>query len=157
MPKWHIPVYTLNTIYEWLLWSWSNSSWIYNYLCNQCLSLLMLWIWISIRERCTSSWDKVCLCLWLVTGLWFSPVPSTNKTDHHDITESGIKHHQTNTILLFTNVARWLTVGYIQKRKRFHSSKNHINVGLCYLSQFFPQLSSLTALYSEKKFAFCNT
>jgi hypothetical protein len=140
MPKWHIPVYTLNTIYEWLLWSWSNGSWIYNCLCNQCLSLLMLWIWISIRERCTSSCDKV--CLWLVTGLWFSPVPSTNKTDRHDITESGIKHHQTNTILLFTNVARWLTVGYIQKRKRFHSSINHINVALCYLSQFFPQLSS---------------
>jgi hypothetical protein len=35
-----------------------------------------------------------------MTGQWFSPVSSTNKTDHHDITEniveSGIKHHQTN-------------------------------------------------------------
>jgi hypothetical protein len=27
---------------EGLLWSWSYSSWIYNYLCNQCLSLLTL-------------------------------------------------------------------------------------------------------------------
>jgi hypothetical protein len=28
---------------------WSYGSWIYNYLCNQCLSPLMLWVWISIR------------------------------------------------------------------------------------------------------------
>jgi hypothetical protein len=28
-------------------------SWIYNYLCNQWLSPLMLWVWISIRARCT--------------------------------------------------------------------------------------------------------
>jgi hypothetical protein len=35
-----------------------------------------------------------------MTGQWFSPVSSTNKTDRHDIAqnivESGIKHHQTN-------------------------------------------------------------
>jgi len=29
-------------------WSWSYGSWIYNYLCNQCLSPL-LWVRISIR------------------------------------------------------------------------------------------------------------
>jgi hypothetical protein len=36
--------------------------------------------------------DKV--CQWLVTGQWFSlgtPVSSTNKTDHHDITEILLK------------------------------------------------------------------
>jgi hypothetical protein len=26
-------------------WSWSYGSWIYNYLCNQCLSLLKVWVW----------------------------------------------------------------------------------------------------------------
>jgi hypothetical protein len=31
------------------LWQWSYGSWIYNYLCNQYLSLLMLWVRISIR------------------------------------------------------------------------------------------------------------
>ena len=31
--------------------SWSYDSWIYNYLCNQCLSLLTLWIRILLR-RC---------------------------------------------------------------------------------------------------------
>jgi hypothetical protein len=46
-------------------------SWIFNYLCNQCLSPLMLWVRISIRARCTTLCDKV--CQWLATGLWFSP------------------------------------------------------------------------------------
>jgi hypothetical protein len=77
----------------------SYGSWIYNYLCNQCLSPLMFWVRISIRGGCTTLCDKV--CRWLATGQWFSPGPpvsSTNKTDRHDITEiteSGIKHHQT--------------------------------------------------------------
>ena len=33
-------------------WLWSYSSWIYNYLCNQCLSLLN-WVWIPLMEWCT--------------------------------------------------------------------------------------------------------
>ena len=72
-------------------WPWLYGSWIYNNLCNQCLSPLMLWVWISIRARCTTLCDKV--CQWLATGLWFSPGPlvfSTNKTDH-DITEILLK------------------------------------------------------------------
>ena len=68
-------------------WSWSYGSWIYNYLCNQCLSPLKLWVqthsWRAVLDTTLS--DKV--CQWLATGLWFSPVSSTNKTDCHDITE----------------------------------------------------------------------
>ena len=83
-------------------WSSSCGSWIYNYLCNQCLSLLMLWVWISIRARCTALCDEV--CQWLTTGRWFSlgtPVSSTNKTKHQgilnwNIVENGVKHHTTN-------------------------------------------------------------
>jgi len=71
------------------LWPWSYGSWIYYYLCNQCLSPLMLWVRISIRVRCTTLCDKV--CQWLATGWWFSPVSSTNKTDRHDITEILLK------------------------------------------------------------------
>ena len=73
-------------------WSWSHGSWIYNYLCNRCLSPLMLWVRISIRSRCTTLCDKV--CQWLATGCWFSPGPpvfSTNKTDHRDIIEIFFK------------------------------------------------------------------
>jgi hypothetical protein len=36
-----------------------RSSWIYNYLCNQCLSPLMLWVQISLKARCTTC-DKIC-------------------------------------------------------------------------------------------------
>jgi hypothetical protein len=73
-------------------WPSSYGSWIYNYLCIQCLSPLMLWVWISIRAWCTTLCDKV--CQWLVTYQWFSPGPpvsSTNKTDCHEITEISLK------------------------------------------------------------------
>ena len=66
------------------------SSWIYDYLCNQCLSSPKLWVCIPIRQGVLDAtlYDKV--CQWLATGPWFSPgtsVSSTNKTDRHDITE----------------------------------------------------------------------
>ena len=51
-----------------------------------------LWVRISIRVRCTTLCDIV--CQWLATGQWFSlvpPVSSTNKIDHHDITEILLK------------------------------------------------------------------
>jgi hypothetical protein len=71
-------------------WSLSFGSWIYNYLCNQCLSLLMLWVRIPLKRGVlnTTLCDKV--CPWLLASHWFSRVTlvsSTNKTDCHDITE----------------------------------------------------------------------
>jgi hypothetical protein len=75
-----------------LSWPWSCGRWIYNCLCNQCLSPLKSWVQILMRARCTTLCDKV--CQWLATGRWFSlgtPVSSTNKTDCHDITEILLK------------------------------------------------------------------
>ena len=72
-------------------WPWSYGSWIYNYLCNQYLSPLMLWVRISIRARCTLC-DNV--YQWLATDRWFSPVTpvsSSNKTDRHCIAEILLK------------------------------------------------------------------
>ena len=74
--------------------SWSYGSWIYNYICNQCLSPLTLWNRILLRRGVldTTLCDK--LCQWLAAGLWFSPgtlVSSTNKTDRLDITEILLK------------------------------------------------------------------
>ena len=40
-------------IHQGTLWSWSHGSWIYNYLCNQCLSQLMLWVPIPLMARFT--------------------------------------------------------------------------------------------------------
>jgi hypothetical protein len=33
-------------------WWWSYGSWIYNYLCNRCLSPLTLWVRIQLMVRC---------------------------------------------------------------------------------------------------------
>jgi hypothetical protein len=49
-------------------WPWSYGSWIYNYLCNQCLSPQMLWVQISLRARCTTLCDRVCQWLQQVGG-----------------------------------------------------------------------------------------
>jgi hypothetical protein len=46
--------YKINIQYKGRSWTWSYGSWIYNYLCNQYLSLLMLWDRISIRVKCTN-------------------------------------------------------------------------------------------------------
>jgi hypothetical protein len=68
----------------------SYDSWMYNYLCNQCLSPLILRVLLPLRRYVlgTTLCDKV--CQWLVAGRWFSPctpVFSSNKIDCHDITE----------------------------------------------------------------------
>ena len=71
------------------------------YLCNRCQSPLMLWVRILLRARCITLCDKV--CQWLATGRWSSPgtpVPSSNKTDGHNITEIllkvALRHHKPN-------------------------------------------------------------
>ena len=75
-------------------WSWLHGSWIYNYLCNQCLSPLKLRVRTPLRRGIlnTTLCDQV--CQWLATGRQFSLgklVSCTNKTDHHDITEILLK------------------------------------------------------------------
>ena len=66
--------------------------WLYNYLCNQCLSPLTLWVWIPLMARCTLYnimwWSLSVTC----HRSWFSPgtlASSTNKTD--DIIEILLK------------------------------------------------------------------
>ena len=68
-------------------WSCSYGCWTYNYLYNQCLSPLKLWVRITPR-RCVLD---TTLCNKVTTYRWFSPVFSTNKTDCHDITEILLK------------------------------------------------------------------
>ena len=52
-----------------------DRSWIYNYLCNQCLSPHTLWVRIPPRRDVLDATlcDKV--CQWLATDRWFSPFP----------------------------------------------------------------------------------
>ena len=72
------------------LWSWAYGSWIYYCLGNQCLSPIILRVRFPVRRGVLNTLcDKV--CQWLVTGWWFSPVSSSNKTDRDDITEILLK------------------------------------------------------------------
>jgi hypothetical protein len=87
--------------------SWSYDSWIYNYLCNQCLSPPTLWVRIPIRRGVldTALCNKV--CQWLATGRWFSPL------DRHDITEILLKValntiNQTKTIIIAVTQQSWM-------------------------------------------------
>jgi hypothetical protein len=63
-------------------WSWSYGSWIYNFLCNQCLSPLTLWVRIPLSRGIFDKilCYKVTACRWYYSG---TPVSSTNKTDSH--------------------------------------------------------------------------
>ena len=98
-------------------WPCPYGSWIYNYLCNQCLSPLILWVRILIRARWTTLCDQV--YQWHAIGRWFSPGPSvssTDKTDRHDITEILLKVafntiKQTNISMLDVGYKDW-TITY---------------------------------------------
>ena len=74
------------------MWSGLYGSWIYNYLCNQCLSPLT-WVPIPLRWAVldTTLYDKV--CHWHPAGRWFSlgTGVSFNKTDRHDMSEILLK------------------------------------------------------------------
>ena len=75
-------------------WSWSYGSWIYNYLCNQCLSPLKVWIRITLLVMCSRnniSWQGVSvICGKSMVFSGFSDFP-TNKSDRRDITEILMK------------------------------------------------------------------
>ena len=84
-----------------------NSVWVIHVLLWWYMSILTLWVRITLRRGVldTTLCDQV--CQWLATGLWFSPgtlVSSTNKTDRHNITESGVKPNQTNMKYILTTL-----------------------------------------------------
>ena len=108
--------------YVCIQWSWSCGSWIYNYLCNQCLSPLKLVGFTTTyaisayhHQRCEfeSRSGKMYLIQHyvikfvsdFVAGHWFFPgtlVSSTNKTDlprySGNIVDSGVKHNYPNSL-----------------------------------------------------------
>jgi hypothetical protein len=91
-----------------LSWSWSHGSWIYNYLCNKCLSPRTLWA--ESRSGEVYSIQHYVSQL-LAAGLWFFPctsVSSTNKYERHDksILEHRVKHHNPNLSCQFKHILR---------------------------------------------------
>jgi hypothetical protein len=86
--NWSVPTLYVECTNQNVLKQPMNNSWLQWFLYQ--------FVWVQIPLRCgvldTSLCDQV--CQWLVTGQWFSPrtsVHSTNKTDHHDITEILLK------------------------------------------------------------------
>jgi len=83
------------------LWSWSYGSWIYNYLCNQCIALLTLWVRISLMASCTR-YNIITFFsdLSQVDGLsghsGFLHQQNLPQRYNWNIVESGVKHHSTN-------------------------------------------------------------
>ena len=78
---------------EVIVWSWSYGSSMYNYICNQCLSLLT-WVLIPFLARCTLCnimWKRVSVTC--ERSMVFSR-HSTNQTDRHDIPKKNeVKHY----------------------------------------------------------------
>ena len=86
------------------MWSWSYGSWFYNYLCNQCISPLTLWVWIALMTRCAryNLVIQIVSNLWQVSGflrvLRFAPRIKLKSRYNWNIVESGAKHHNSNAI-----------------------------------------------------------
>ena len=77
---------------QWAMTALKVKMTLWYYLCNRCVSPLMLHVRIPLRERCTTLCDKV--CQWFAASRWLPPCPpvsSTNETDRHDITEILLK------------------------------------------------------------------
>ena len=57
--SWHCKAHVFFIFLEESSWQWLYGSWIYNYICNQCLTL---WVRIQLRRgiRDTTLCDKVC-------------------------------------------------------------------------------------------------
>ena len=113
-------------------WLWWYGSWIYNYLCNQCLSSLKLWVQIPLIARCTR---YNIVCQWLATGRWFSPghqVSSINSTCLHDITEILLKVALNNITLnrIWYDIIIWI-IRYFFKTAKKNSSFKGKNIYVC--------------------------
>ena len=107
--------FEIQITYQGLPWSWSYGSWIYNYLCNQCLSPLTLWVRIPLRRGVldTTLCDKV--CQWLAVGRWFSTGFIHQKTDSDELTEillkvalNSINHNQITYLTKHTWLIRMI-------------------------------------------------
>ena len=118
---------------------WWYGSWIYNYICNQYLSPLMLWVRISIRAWCKTLCDKN--CQWLATSRWLSPgrpVSSTNIIEYHNITEMFL------TVAL--NTIKQINKGHLKfgHPSRSLSKIKYINIcngpSICHKVEHFVQI-----------------
>ena len=95
-------------------WTWSYGSWIFNYLCNQCLSPVT-WVRTPFMARCTR-----CNIMWyslsvtcnrsMVFSGYSGFLHQQNWLPRYNwffFFENGVKHHQPN---IFYDTVRWLEI-----------------------------------------------
>jgi len=86
-------------------WSWFNGSWIYNYLCNQCLSPLYMFVSrlgevYSIQRyimKFVSALRQICGFFWVLRFLNQYNWPQRYNLN---IVESGVKHYNPNPFFI---------------------------------------------------------
>ena len=99
--------------------SWPYGSWINNYICNQCLSPITMWVRIPLR-RCeldTSLCGRSVVC----SG---TPVSSTNKTDRDEIIEIlltvAVSTINLIYLILLGHNCKWELVGDLILIRKLH-------------------------------------
>ena len=116
-------------------WSWSNGSWIYSYLCNQCPSPLSRSWW---GAHDTALCDKV--GQWLAAGLVFSGYSSFLHQSNWNIVESDVQHHNHTFKKLFP------------KKWDFYTSKTFLTIQCqiqCSLVKPPPSVQSVVWWYNK--------
>ena len=111
--------------------SWSYDSWIYNYLCNQCLTPLTLWVRTPLRRG-----DRV--FQWLTADRCSSPgttVSSTNKTECHDITEILLK--VALSTITFTLTCYFISI--FRPAREFIAMCHNFHSSICFSPMFHGQ------------------
>ena len=133
MSPWSLDYFFTKIIYKRSSWSWSYGSWIYNNLCNQYLSPLMLWVRIPLRRGVLNT----TLC---------TPVSFDNKTDCHDITGILLKMLLNTIKQTNTNIICYILDSCLHTEIIYHilDPTSHQN----YLSYSWPHFSPNYVPYS---------
>jgi hypothetical protein len=89
----------------------SYSSWIYDYLCNQCLSPITLWVRIPLRRGVldTTLCDKV--CQWITTVGFLRVLRFPPLIKHHFYYCSTVKETVESSITSITHTLIWVWNG----------------------------------------------
>jgi hypothetical protein len=114
-------------------WSWLYGSWIYNYLCNQCLSPRTLWVRIPLMARSiwyNIMWQRLAMtCGRSVVFCGYSGfLHRLNWPPRYNwnMVESGVKHHTPNPIVkktISTDGTRQYTNTVLQSQTLCSSNK----------------------------------